>query len=340
MPRRLLRAVPILVLVIATAAHAERVEPPLELLYAENNNLVAGSLIEINPTGRLVFERKDVLSGKVKPPEHIDVRVPKSALGTVKVGERYIFGFSMLGADPRHPMRLAANPDGAQMLVSTGLDPALFRDTAETRAILKLGRSEHGRESGRLFDLLMKVLQGPDPALQRLAAGEIVLEREIGERLREDDSAKTIETVARNVKTAPDIRVTLLVAAAARPKDLGDWWQSLATDVVTNTPLDGYSDTAGDPTDLVLTALELLDQHAVKLAPDALKRWVKSPHPPLVERASVMLRRQSPALERSAIQEALADPKLPEPTRKFLSDHLRRLDRLDARSKARKDGSG
>jgi len=337
---RLPRALSILMLLVAMPAQAERVEPPLELLYAPDNSLVAGPLIEINPDGRLVFERKDVLSGKLKPPEHIDVRVPKSALDTVKLGDRYIFGYSMLRPDPRRPTQLTMNPDGAVMLVSIGLDPALFRDTPETRAILKLGRSEHGRESRRLFDLLMKSLAGADPALQRLAAGEIAQEPELGERLRDKDAAAVIETAVRNVKTPPGVRVTLLVSASHRPSDFGDWWQSAATDVVTSTPIDGYPDRAMEPTDLVLTALELLDQHAVKLPPDALRRWVRSPNPPLVERASVMLRRQSPALERSAIQEALADPTLPETTRKFLGDHLRRLDRLDARSKARKDGTG
>ena len=40
------------------------------------------------------------------------------------------------------------------------------------------------------------------------------------------------------------------------------------------------------------------------------------------------------------IQLALADPKLPQTTRKFLDDHLRRLDRMDERKKARKEGSG
>jgi hypothetical protein len=53
-----------------------------------------------------------------------------------------------------------------------------------------------------------------------------------------------------------------------------------------------------------------------------------------------MQRRQSPTLARSTVQQALADPKLPEKTRKFLSDHLRRLDRIDAKSAAKKDGTG
>ena len=39
-----------------------------------------------------------------------------------------------------------------------------------------------------------------------------------------------------------------------------------------------------------------------------------------------MLRREAPEQERSTMPAALADPKLPEQTRKFLNDHLRRLD--------------
>jgi hypothetical protein len=144
----------------------------------------------------------------------------------------------------------------------------------------------------------------------------------------------------RNPAISPSVRTTLLVAAANRPHDFGDWWAPAATDIVTNTPVGGYSDGAPDPYDLVLTALALLDKQGTKLSADALKRWIWSPSPPLAESASLMLRRQSPALERSTIQQALADPKLPENTRKFLNDHLRRLDRLDARSKARKDGAG
>jgi hypothetical protein len=84
----------------------------------------------------------------------------------------------------------------------------------------------------------------------------------------------------------------------------------------------------------------LLDQRNVKVPASALERWLHSPAPLLAEHAGLMLRRESPALERSAIREALADPQLPAQTRLFLNDHLRRLDRQDARAKTRKDGPG
>ena len=333
-------ALVILLVACATPAVAERVEPPLELLYAPGNMLVAGPLVEINPAGRLVFKRASVLAGKPRPPELIEIRVPVSILKDVRIGDRYVFGYTMLRPDPRQPTRLSLNSDGAVILSSIGLEPALFRDTADARAILDAGRSEHGRESRRLFDRLLRALKGSDRALQTLAAGEFAQEPEFGERLREDGGQAVIEKVVRDATIPASVRTTLLVAAATRPADFGAWWPDAALGIVANTPLDGYASEAEGLDALVLSALELLDKLEAKTSPDALTRWVWSSNPALAERASLMLRRQSPALERSTIQQALADPKLPEKTRKFLNDHLRRLDRLDARSAARKDGTG
>jgi hypothetical protein len=341
---RLLRAIipavtAALLLACALPARAERLESPLELMYAPDNMLVAGKLIEINPVGRIVIERKDVLSGKTRPPEKIDARVPNEVMGELKTGERYVIAYSLFRRDPRQPTRLSANPDGAVVLVSPGIEPALFRDTPTIRAILKAGSTEHGRESRRLLDLLLAALNGDDAQLQNLAAGELAYEPDLGEKLRDADRA-AIEKTVRNVKTPIRVRAVLLEGAARQPKTLGEWWKSAALDIVTTTPVDGYADKASDPVFLILTAFDVLDRYAVKVPPDALKRWVWNPNPPVVERVCVMLRREAPDQERSTIQLALADPKLPATTRKFLNDHLRRLDRMNERAKARKEGSG
>lgn len=322
----------------ALTVHAERVEPPLELLYAPGNVLVAGTVAEINPSGRLVFDRRDVLGGKGKVPDKIDVSVPLSTLDGVKPGQRYIVGYTLAIANPRNPTHTVANPNGAVLLTSIGLDPALFSDTPAARAILKAGRSEHGRESHSLFVLLMKALAGTDRPLQTLAAGEIFLDAEVREHLHQS-GRDVVEKVARDPHTPAPVRASLLQSAADHPEDFGDWWQSAAVDVVASTPIGGYAKGASDPYGLVLSALEMLDKHETHVESSALTRWVRSPNPSIVERACLMLRREAPALERTAIREALDDPKLPEQTRRFLNDHLRRLDLLDARSKARKGGA-
>lgn len=339
---RALRAVLLLALAAGLpvpTARAERVEPPVELLYAPGNLLVAGKVIEVDERGgRVVFEPKDVL-GEGRPPEQVEVRASAAALARVKPGGRYIFGYSLARADARDPLRTVADPRGATLLTSIGLEPALFDDTPLARAIFKAGRREQGRESRRFFDLLVKGLAGTDAALQTLAAGEIALEPEIAERLDDARARALIESVARNAQTPPNVRASLIQSAAARPSDLGDWWRSAATDVVTTTPLDGYSRYASESAELILLALEVLDQHAVAVAPDVLARWVRSPNPPVVERACLMLRKLSASAERDAIRNALDGTDLPAQTRKFLNDHLRRLDLMDARLKARKGGA-
>ena len=94
--RRLGRLLPVALLLLgARSASAERLESPLELIYAPDSMLVAGPLIEINPAGRVVIGRKDVLYGRQKPPDKIDVRVPADVLGSLKIGERYVVAYSM-----------------------------------------------------------------------------------------------------------------------------------------------------------------------------------------------------------------------------------------------------
>lgn len=323
----------------AIAAHAERIEPPLELLRAAGNLLVAGTLLEINPPDRFVFARKEVLAGKAQPPAQIDVRAPASSLQGAKVGERYVFGYRIAQPDPRNPTRIIADPKGAVLITSTGLEPALFRDTPALRAILEASRSEHGRESRRLLDLLLGALAGSDRPLQNLAAGQITQDLETGQRLRDSDRS-LIERVARDHATPPDVRAALLLAAETRPAAFGAWWQAGSLDVIASTPVGGYAPGTSDPTALVLLAFEVLGQHAVPIAPAVLKRWISSASPALVEHACLILRRQSPGEERSAIQHALADPALPGQTRRFLNDHLRRLDRMEHMTNARKAGAG
>lgn len=321
----------------AVPVSAEPVPPPLELLHAPGNFLVAGVVNDINPAGRVVFERKEVLSGKPAPPALVDVRVPASVLATAKPGERYIVGYSMYRPDARLG-KMLANPDGPTLLISLGLEPALFRDAPAVRAILDAGRSEHGRESRRFHDLIMQALGGGDPQLQNLAAGEIALDRELFERVRKDGLAD-VERAARDPKTSVPARLLLLQTAATHAGYLGGWASAAAKEIVENTPVDGYSGGTSDLPGLVLAALEVLDLGKTEISASSLQRWLHAANPALVEQAAVMLGRVSPETERTAIADALSDPHLPAQGRLFLEDRLRRLDRQAAAAKAQKDGS-
>ncbi|GAA0720983.1 hypothetical protein [Dokdonella soli] len=324
---------------VAPCAYADRLASPLELIYQPTNSLITGKLIEINPAGRLVFVRGQVLSGEDHPPERIDVRVSASLLSQVKLNQDYILAYTAYISSPMQAEKMIRNPDGPRLLVSNGLEPALFRDTAPIRALLRLGSSEHGRESRRTLDALLDALGGADPALQNLAAAEIALNEDLRARIRATDRGR-VETFVRNAEAPPAARTTLLELAAREPARFGEgWWLDVAQGLVAGMPLDGYAAASDGRGGLVRSALGLLDRRSVKLPSSALIRWVRSDSSAIAEVALLMLRRQAPEQERPAIEAALADPHLPTEMRAFLSDHLRRLDLLEERLRAQREGS-
>ncbi len=327
------------ILVLCTSALARKVEPPVELLHAPENMLVAGTLVEINPAGRLVFRFKELLSGHPRPPPLIDLRVAPDLLETVALNERYVFGYSMVAEDARQQGRAVRNPDGGVLLTSIGLEPALFRDSVQVRQLLKAGRTEHARESRRFVDRLLAALAGSDRALQILAAGEFVADDELRERLLDDDR-KALQAAARDTRLPGSARSSLLRAAASDPEAFGDWAPSVAMEVLGTTPLEATAGPAPAADELVLASLELLDRARATVPTEALSRWAWSASAPIAERALLALRRQSAASERATLQRALADPNLPATTRTFLEVHRQRLDRLDARAAGQHKPSG
>ena len=316
-------------LMLVQAANAERLQPPLELLYNPLNVLVSGKVDEINPQGRIVFARQDVLSAKTRPPELIDVRVPVQTLAEVKVGENYVLAYSNYVRDPRKPEALIGSPVGPVLIVSEGLEPALFRDTAEVRKLLKLGRSEHGRESRSSLDLLLAALKNNDPQLQNLAAAQITMEPELLQQIKPTD-LPAIKTLVGNDQAHPAARAILLVAANRHPQQLGrEWPAEMALAIITTTPIDLNLTKSLDSGQLVLSAFDMLATPSGDLPLASVTRWIGSSNPGIAERALLIVRKQSPDQERAAIQHALDDASLTPLTRQFLQDHLRRLNLSD-----------
>jgi hypothetical protein len=325
-------------LIVPAARAAEGMEPPLELMYAKPNTLVAGRLLKINPSGRLVFSFGELLSGQSPPAGNIDVSVPNDVLGQVKAGKGYIFAFSLYKQDPTRPGQWRANSSGAEILVSLGIEPALFEDTRQLRAILKASQNKAESGERRLWLHLLKALKGKNPALQNLAANQIAMDPELRELAGKRDQ-KAFQHLVLDQGALPSARTALLVGAQNNPEELGDWWQEAARYVLETTPVGGYASGTGDPGALVLSAFSMLEAAGQELPTKLVSRWVESTIPLASERALLALRRSDPSSERAAIRNALANQQLPEQTRKFLNDHLRRLDLLETRLRAQKEGS-
>ncbi len=307
------------------AALAAPVEPPLDLMLSSQSRLVSGKVAEINPAGRVVFKREQVFGEYTDVPEMIDVRVSPSVLKSVALGKPYLFAYAMTHRDKRAPAGVALNRDGAILISSSGIEPALFADTTALRKILKVAASEEGREGRHLLDLLLKALDGKDSGLRALAAAQIAIDSSLSKKLNASDR-KIVGRVTRDEHTEPATRSLLLLAATERPTELGDWWKAAAEEILATTPLDGYPEGSMDPTSLVLLAFDVFDIREILASRDSLARWLRSPNRLLVERSNAALGRGFPAQQRNAIEEALADQSLSRETRKYLDDQLRRLD--------------
>ena len=225
---------------LAPAALAAPVEPPLHMLYSGKNRLVAGTVKEINPPNRLVFERGTVLGGQTDVPELIDVRADTATVNSVAMGEHYVFAYSTIHRDKRLPGQIALNKNGAVLLSSTGLEPAMFRDSAAMRRILAAADSEEKRDSRPLLRLMLKSLKGKDPQLEYLAAAQIALDADLAALLTDKDKAVLRKVVADTRRTT-DTRYALLHAAFRYPDLYGEWPLTEAEEVLATTPLDGYS---------------------------------------------------------------------------------------------------
>ncbi len=329
-----LRLFAIVMFVLATPARAERIEPPLELLHDPVNMLIVGTASETNASAsRVVFEYKSLLSGNPKflIQNEIDVLVPNDVIARIVIGKQYIVGYGLFAEDPRRPGRLIGRHQGATMIVSPGLDPALFADTPEVRRILDLGKSERATESHDAVKLLITALQSDDAQLKNLAANELALEPALREKIRAQDRT-AIEAFVRDPAAPPLARAPLLEAAAQHADAFGPSWAlDTSRDLLSTTSID-VADRSEDLVMLIRVAFSLLGQSPANRVPElALARWTRSDSTALIEPALRLLHQQYPDSERGVVEDALNDAATPVQAKEFLRGYLRRMDSYRAK---------
>jgi hypothetical protein len=325
-PRAALIGLALACVTTAPQAWAAPVEPPLHLLHSGKNRLIAGTIKEINPPNRLVFVRGKVIGEHADVPELIDVIVDPGTVQSVALGERYLFAYSSLHSDKRMPGKIALNKSGAVLVSSTGVEPALFRDSPTLRSLLAASDTEEERDSPRLLRRLLKLLHGKDIQLQYLAAAQIGLDADLGALLSDRDRA-VLRSVVSDAGGTTNTRYTLLHAAFLFPGLYGEWALPVAQEVLATTPLDGYSQGPRNPTGLVLLAFDIVQKPDAELPRESIARWLRSPYRLFREQSTRLLEARFPGEQREVVVQALRDPKLNEETRQYLDDQLRRIQR-------------
>ena len=310
----------IALLVLAGPAWAAKVKPPSAIFGEATTSIVAVRFVEIGPTGRVVFKRLEKLSGGDEIPELIDVSAPIGLPDLIAHQDTYLIAYTRFR---REAERLIVNRLGAQLLVSAGMEPALWRDTPKAREILAWKAGDDAEKQRKRLPELVALLDASDPQFQNFAAAEIVLRPSLTKHL--DAAARErLRAFARGQGGHVAARTRLLEAASQKLDGFDEpQWREIAQHVLAVTPTrvqqtDGYAS-------LVRFAFAVLENGRDVIAPGVLERWVASDNAALSEAALLALRREAPARELATLDATLALSLLPAGTREFLLDHRRRL---------------
>jgi hypothetical protein len=330
-----LRCFAIAALLFAAVAGAAPIQPPLHVLFDPLNVLVSATLVEAEPSGRLVFQRREVIHGEPtgEPvPDTIELMAPAWVVPTLSEGQPYLVGYSPYARDPQRVRRMIVSPGGSRLIQSPGIEPALFPDTAEYRNLLVYAEGGHVADRPDAMAHMLTMLdEGPAP-LRALAAAQFALDPKLHAQL-DRTSARRLRAAAVDPALSWSGRAWLLDLAHRRSDIFPRrWLRRTGRDIIARTPVTGF----GEPVnagDLVGAAFLHADLEQWTVPDAALVRWLASDSHPLAERALLQMRRQDPALERSSLDIALASEDVPAGNRHFLEEHRRRLDVMTSRQK-------
>lgn len=303
----------------AVTAFAAKIKPPSAVLREATTSLASVEFAEAGVDGRMVFRRLEKLGGDAEIPELIDLSVPEELRRIVLPGERYLIAYTVFRREAEQ-IRVARL--GAQLLVSPGLEPALLRDTAQNRAILAWQPGDDADATRKRLPELLAMLDARDPQQQNFALSEIVLRPLLTDAL-DARARKALLRFAMNADANANARARLLQAAVTQPGAFGkEGWKEVALTVLTTTPV--LVQQVDGSASVVRFAFEFVERDRLAVSQPVLERWLTGDNAALAEMALLALRRQHPAREMPALEQALSLSLLPAGTREFLLDHRRR----------------
>ncbi len=309
--------------------------PPSDYLHSPKNNMVAATVLAIDPAGKLTIGKSADVFGP-DAPQQITLTVPTWVLRNVAEGESYLFAYTRYRMSPIEPKTVIVNPAGPLLLVGPGLEPALFRNDAKARRWFAHHPLEGRIESREYLDEVLNGLRSADPQYQNYFAAELALRPRLRALLTKDDVA-AIEGCILDPHAHASARDWLLTAATERLEIFDvQWRRATCRQLISELPVSGHGAADDFGAALAMSAFRCAGEVGARLPMPLLRRWVASDSTALSERALLAIRQQKPNEEKAAAEAVLARALLPTDTRSFLRDHLRRLELM--RSALRKAG--
>lgn len=314
----------------ALPSMADRVLPPLEALRHPNLTLVVVERLDAPVVDhRMPLRVVERLRGDPDVPDEIELLVQAADDRIIETGKIWLVFYTDVERVNFKPGLVGRRPDRRSLVRVEGADPAVFPDTSAMRELL--GPEHAGVEEGAHYrDVVIEGMHSDDPAMVDLWSAEWALRPGIFPEIS-PDQVSLLRGIVEDAAQRPSARARILFVAGQRtPPELGPWYATSATVVLEETNPAQLSEGTG-LSQLIYASLRVVQNNPEAGNAPILKKWLRTT-PPLAENAALALRAIDPELEREAVVSAIADEAIPEQTRTFLSEHLRRLTLADTRS--------
>jgi hypothetical protein len=309
---------------------AAEIPPPSVVLQHPRSQVVVAAYVERLRDGRYRFAKLQDLRGADESPTDLLIRGPDWLQAHLGAGTHYVLGYSSYIGNPRFPKDFIVDSDGPRMLMSAGLEPALFRDDAALRSALLHPIDAKTLNSAAYLAQVVAGLGSTDQQLQSFYAAEITQNSALAAR---DDAVlvAAIKQLIRNPDAHPSARADLLRLVATNETIYGtEFLTDAIHDILHASPLTGYEQSQPHAGLVLRAALDIAETQSLSLSLPDLTRLVRSDSVALAELALLAIRRADPALEQNVLRDTLGLSLLSANTREFLKDHQRRLDRMTA----------
>lgn len=321
--------------IVCSDVWAGSIEPPSENLHRATNNIVAAVVLDIDApedkeTGAFTVATQADLFGRNPAPAKLRLRAPSWVRAQLSAGSRYVIAYTNYTANPMMSESVVLDPEGPMVLMDPGMEPAIFKDDANTRLLLARAPRASELATRAYLERVLAGLANRDPQKQSYFSGELAYRSELLEKLSASD-VLLVKQLLDNPDAHPSARAQLLEVAANFPARFDDiWLQKNLTQLLGSLPTSGHR-LAGDLTAaLAQSAFAALEQRKLEIALPSLTRWIASNAPGLAEFALLAIRRQAPLQEQILVAQTLEQTLLNNATRAFLLDHLRRLEIMQA----------
>jgi hypothetical protein len=325
-----LAAFALLTLVCSDVLADAGIAPPSENMHRATNNIVAALVLDIDPQGTFLVAKQFDLFGENPAPKKFSLRAPSWVVAQLSKGTTYVIAYTAYSANPMMSESVVLDPNGPMVLVDPGMEPAIFKDSADTRLLLADQPRTSEITSRAYLERVLAGLSDSDPQIQNYFSAELACRAALLKKLSASD-VLPVKQLLDNPDAHPSARAQLLEVAANLPTFFDDaWLEKYTSQLLGSLAVSGHT-TAGDlSAALAQSAFVVVEQRKLEIALPKLVRWIPSDAPGLAEFALLAIRRQAPAQEKTLVAQTLERSLLNNATLEFLVDHLRRLEIMNA----------